>query len=56
MWLMGEPTNIYDKQEAATAREWIRLMREEGPEAVKAAMEAQAVRRARLRAQNRRSA
>lgn len=51
-----EPTSIYDKQEAATAREWIRLMREEGPEAVKAAMEAHAVRRARLRAQNRRPA
>ncbi|SPU44287.1 hydantoinase B/oxoprolinase family protein [Brevundimonas diminuta] len=53
---MGEPTNIYDKQEAATAREWVRLLREKGPEAVKAAMDAHAERRARLRAQNKRPA
>lgn len=53
---MGEPVSIYDKQEAATAREWIRLLREDGPEAVKAAMEAHTERRARLRDQNRKTA
>lgn len=46
---MSAPISLLDKQEIKTAREWVRIMREEGPEALQAAMEAHSERRARLR-------
>lgn len=47
---MAEVTSILDKQEQQATRDWLRALREVGPDAMKEAMDQYAERRQRLRA------